>query len=1538
MKLRTILLVFGASLSTMGTAMAGTWRSVAIGGGGFVTGMAASTDGSAVYMRTDVGGAYRWDAPNTQWRPITDSLPNDTNNNGHLYGIGAIAVDPANANRVFLACGKYNYSNPSGIYTCTNTSVTNPTWTVVDSTVRVIGNGGFRTSGERLAVDPYNSNVVYFGTYNIGGVAGLRKYYYDTAWHTTTLAVPANGDVDYGISFVAADRTGGSVSDGTRTVSKYLYIGVYSATNNAGGVFASSNGGASWTKVTGLTFDKPFRGEVDSAGTLFVSGNGNVAKVARGATAFTSITPVAGLAYTGLAVDPNVAGTVMVAEVRGSNRIWRSLNGGGAWVLMVRNAHGNEPDGTRSLTCSNGTFDNIADLMVTPGLPDEVWASDFAGVQRTQNIKDDSSASDWYTVQKNHEEVVGLMLKSAPTGAPMLSAVADCNGFAHDDPEVRPTVRFDNPRYISSTGLDFSEADGGAVWARAGDIFYYTGTDADRTGGTSINGGRNWASFGQLDARSLTNSPTGAWETFDVGHYLRQRKASGVNVVTLVVRSSAWQTNQRFLHFSSKEGSNPPQLLIDGATTLTPTADAMVYMGAPTTNYGNSTELQAQNYYDQAGYLRWSYLKFDLSSASSVTSAVLRLYRLGISDTTGATYATVIHATPTTNWVEGDGDTNNVPAGELTWNNKPTDLCAPPSGATGGRVALSATDPARLVWVPENGYVWHSKDRGMTWARGTRSGVNLAVDSMSEFTTDRNPLASDRVATNTVYAYAKTGSGTVYRSTDGGATWATLVTGVGTANGYKLLSVPGMAGKIWYLDQNWNVAAHFKYWTGSVMTNVPGITTAVDFAFGKAAPGRTNPVVYVRKANGSYWASVDATAGATFTWVQVDAPAVNCQPTVMEGDRQRYGRLYVGTGGRGLFYADVMPDSAQTIAWTGGTGGTGTSWNSGANWDGGAVPGADDTAVFAGSGLSAGKVIALGANQTIAKLVLATTTAFTIGAASDVTAGYALTLTEVDRQDVAGTEGLHVFGATVTLAPDAGTNSVWTVNGSDVLRMNGVLGAATATTFVKKGTGTLNLNYASPTFAGPWSIVEGAVTATVANSMRGNATVGGTAVAASLTQSVKNALYGSMNITALDNGTFTAGDIDNGRVNSLHVHSGGLATIGSYFYGYKAYLTGGLLNGGCLFNGGFGQELRSYASPDTAVFNAAFRFSSYYDAVIDAEDGFAPIDLRVSKALEAGGSAKKITKSGSGVAQLTAASTTAYGTFNVSGGTLLVDNASGSGTGQAAVTVAGGATLGGAGSIGGVSGYSNANVSVTGVSSSSIATLAPGTASETDGSHVPGTLTVGSASQANNVTFGSHSRLHARFWSDGSHDRLTVVGAVALSGTSDTLELSVPSDTPVGTYTLVSAANGVSGVFDTVVGLPSGAQLNYSANAITLTLGGSLQGVSMPSSSEPAAGHAVTVADNGSLAWTMPVAGAPLAFAFKADGTVSGASVYTESAAAPADVGIIVSETPDGAKFVVQGTVTVGEADGGVAGTVTLDPEVLETYDTLFIHGFHYED
>jgi hypothetical protein len=278
--------------------LSSTWQSVAIGGGGDVIGIVASTTGSAIYAQTDVGGAFRWvsagDGVNGSWAPITDSLPDDSTNEGMLYSIGALAVDPANAKKVYIACGGWSYNTLSGIYVTQDASVASPTWTSIDSTIRVRGGEvPFKVMGERLAVDPNNSNVVYYGTNNIsGGGTGLKKYVYNgTSWTSVAIAQPgAIGDAGYGFSFVACDAGGGTVSDGTRTVSKYIYAGAYSVTAGSGGVYASSNGGTTWTKISTVAVDKPHRGEVAADGTLYVTfdgtfaSNGGVVKVARGAT------------------------------------------------------------------------------------------------------------------------------------------------------------------------------------------------------------------------------------------------------------------------------------------------------------------------------------------------------------------------------------------------------------------------------------------------------------------------------------------------------------------------------------------------------------------------------------------------------------------------------------------------------------------------------------------------------------------------------------------------------------------------------------------------------------------------------------------------------------------------------------------------------------------------------------------------------------------------------------------------------------------------------------------------------------------------------------------------------------------------------------------------------------------------------------------------------------------------------------------------------------------------------------------------------
>ncbi|RYE12748.1 MAG: exo-alpha-sialidase, partial [Sphingobacteriaceae bacterium] len=136
------------------------WKSVQIAGGGFVDGIIFHpTTKGLLYCRTDMGGAYRWNDALKAWEPLLDWVSYKDNN---LMGVESIALDAADPDRLYMACGTYTSSpGPNAILRSDDKG---KTFKRTDVRFRMGGNENGRGNGERMAVDPNNGNLIYMGT------------------------------------------------------------------------------------------------------------------------------------------------------------------------------------------------------------------------------------------------------------------------------------------------------------------------------------------------------------------------------------------------------------------------------------------------------------------------------------------------------------------------------------------------------------------------------------------------------------------------------------------------------------------------------------------------------------------------------------------------------------------------------------------------------------------------------------------------------------------------------------------------------------------------------------------------------------------------------------------------------------------------------------------------------------------------------------------------------------------------------------------------------------------------------------------------------------------------------------------------------------------------------------------------------------------------------------------------------------------------------------------------------------------------------
>jgi len=442
------------------------WKNVAVGGGGYITGLVMHPmDSDLVYARTDVGGAYRWDAEHQLWIPITDWISVAESN---LFGVDSLAVDPSNIDTVYISCGKNLTGEPKGIFKSTDRGktwkgpfLTNVATAGNDVLPTGVAYPPLRNAGERLAVDPHDGKILYFGSRKNGLWTSS-----DAGVSWTPLVLPAEGTPGYGISFVALDSTSGDADH----KSSRLYVGVFAASQNesGGGIYRSEDSGISWQRLhdpENVSVSQPRRGQCSTMdGTLWVTHAHGVVKVASSSKLLIDVTPTQASTspYNALALDPSGAAKAVVIEgfMRSNNRIFRTDDAGKTWTSVGDEHHSTVPWWYDKMWAASPSA-----ALINGSNPRELWYADWYGVWRTDNYTQETS---WSNLESGHEEayVFSLACPPNPSAVDLFSGVADVEGFRHENgPDGYPGHSFGtspgngpNADFQSTFGIDYCES------------------------------------------------------------------------------------------------------------------------------------------------------------------------------------------------------------------------------------------------------------------------------------------------------------------------------------------------------------------------------------------------------------------------------------------------------------------------------------------------------------------------------------------------------------------------------------------------------------------------------------------------------------------------------------------------------------------------------------------------------------------------------------------------------------------------------------------------------------------------------------------------------------------------------------------------------------------------------------------------------------------------------------------------------------------------------------------------------------------------
>lgn len=478
----------------MSTVIPYTYKNLPIPGGGYVTGFLFSKkQPDILYIRTDIGGTYRFDYKTEEWLSL---IPHVTMFDLSESYPTAIALDEAHPDRLVAICGVSD--KETGVFALSEDR--GNTFSYKPMPTPVHGNWNGRGTGYRLVFDSSAKDTLYFASQK-GGL--LRTTDLGDTWEE----LPVNGEkqmtlvwvsedgntivagcagvthksghvrghslyvsYDRGLTFsmlpmpeafdIPDSRLAGFVAQRCDFDGTYLYVTL------------SVTGRRSYVIENGYSCDS---GDVIGGVVLRYAFDEN-GKI----TGYEDITPFTDTAshtpdgknsfleygFSGITSCQALPGMVACSTIckDDGDMIFLSFDYGSTWKPMLYDLSIGRMDfkAPYMRPCCNGGHNLIhwlSDLKINPFHPDEVWFNSGTGVFVCRNFTEETAI--FSDCCKGLEETVHLNIYSLPAGeVQVIDILGDLGGFAFKDLDTPCDNSFaddDGNRYITCINADFSD-------------------------------------------------------------------------------------------------------------------------------------------------------------------------------------------------------------------------------------------------------------------------------------------------------------------------------------------------------------------------------------------------------------------------------------------------------------------------------------------------------------------------------------------------------------------------------------------------------------------------------------------------------------------------------------------------------------------------------------------------------------------------------------------------------------------------------------------------------------------------------------------------------------------------------------------------------------------------------------------------------------------------------------------------------------------------------------------------------------------------